>query len=224
MTPRHTQHPDASAPLLGSRSLGRLHVITDARPERDPIRLARLALEGGAPVIQVRAKGLADRELYEMAASVAALCREYGATCIVNDRADIALAVGAAGVHVGADDLPVANVRRILGETAVVGGTARDPETARRLEAEGASYLGVGPVYATSTKIGLPPPIGLERVRAVTGAVSVPVIAIAGVTVDRVPELLAAGVHGVAVVSAIADAPDPRRATQDFLAALERET
>src|SRR5205823_15043548 len=106
------------------------------------------------------------------------LCRPAGVTCLVNDRLHVALAVGADGGHVGADDLPVAAARRILGPYAVLGATARDPETARRAVADGASYLGVGPAYPTSTKGGLPAPIGPAGVAAVAAAVPVPVIAI----------------------------------------------
>lgn len=221
--PNQLQDPGANVSLPSPRSIGRLHVIIDARPGGEPIRLARLALRGGAPVIQIRAKGLLDRDLYEMATGIAALCRQYGATCIVNDRADIAQVIGADGVHLGAEDLPVMAVRQVLGKTAIVGATARDAETGRRHQADGADYLGVGPIYSTSSKEGLPPPIGVDRVREVVNAVEVPVIAIAGVTLERIPEVLTAGVHGVAVVSAVANAADLVQATRELLAALERQ-
>ena len=200
--------------------LGRLHVITDHRPGRDPATVVPAALDGGADVIQVRVKGWTDRELLDLASRVVAWCAPYGATCLVNDRVDVALAVGAAGVHLGADDLPVATARRLLGPDAVVGGTARDPVAARAAVAAGASYLGVGPCYATATKAGLPAPIGLNGLAAVTAAVDVPVIAISGIRVERVAELLGAGAHGVAVVDAVSGADDPREAAARFAAAL----
>ena len=197
-----------------------LHVITDLRPGRRPLETVAAALAGGAPVIQIRGKALRDRELYDVAGRVAQLCADVGATCLVNDRLDIALAVGAAGVHLGEHDLPVEIVRKLAPPDFLVGGTAREPERAGALTAAGASYLGVGPAYATSTKDGLPKPLGPAGIAAVSSAVAVPVIAIGGVTAARVPELLAAGAHGVAVVSAVADAQDPRAATEALLRAL----
>ncbi len=195
-------------------------MITDNRFGRDPRAGAAAALDAGADVIQVRVKGWADRELYRLAKDLVARCTEAGAVCVINDRADVALATRAAGVHVGADDLPVATVRRLLGPDALVGGTARDPDTARALVTAGASYLGVGPCFSTATKDGLPAAIGPSGVAAVAEAVDVPVIAIGGITADRVPELLAAGAHGVAVIDAVAGASDPKAAVHELLAAL----
>jgi thiamine-phosphate pyrophosphorylase len=212
----------ASTVTGGPRSLlGRLHVLTDARAGRRPLDIVAGALAGGAPVVQVRAKGGTDRELYGFALRVAELCADHRAMCIVNDRPDVALAVGAVGTHLGAQDLPVAAVRRLVGPGHIVGGTARDPALGRMLVAEGASYLGVGPAYPGTTKDGLPPPLGPAGVGAVAAAVAVPVIAIGGVTASRVPELLAAGAYGVAVVAAIAGAADPAAATRTLLGALD---
>jgi thiamine-phosphate pyrophosphorylase len=201
--------------------IGRLHVVTDTRPGRDPIRTVSAALDAGAPVVQVRGKQLTDRELYELAGRVAELCAAHGALCVVNDRPDVALAVDAGGVHVGADDLPVPAARRVLGPCRVLGATARDVATARSHEAAGASYLGVGPAYATTTKSGLPDPLGPAGVGAIARAVQIPVVAVAAITPARVGELLAAGAHGVAVISAISDAEDPGAATAALLRALE---
>jgi thiamine-phosphate pyrophosphorylase len=203
------------------RELGRLHVLTDARGGQAALDAVAAAVSGGAPVIQVRAKDCTDRVLYEFAGAVREICAQAGATCLVNDRVDIALAVGADGTHLGAGDLPVAAARRVAGPGHLLGGTARDPDLARRLVAEGADYLGVGPAYPTTTKTGLPDALGPEGVRAVAAAVPVPVVAIGGITVDRVPELLAAGVAGIAVVGAVSGAPDPAAATRTLLAALE---
>lgn len=199
--------------------IGRLHLLTDAR--RDPVPTVRAALSAGVPVIQVRVGDeVTDRDAYALTRTVLALCRDAGATCLVNDRVDVALAAGADGVHVGADDLPVEAARRILGPDAVVGATARDPATARAAVAAGATYLGVGPAYVTRTKDGLPDPIGVSGIGAVASTVDRPVIAIGGVTAARIPELLSVGAHGVAVVAAVNDAPDPAAATRALLAAL----
>ncbi len=201
--------------------LGRLHIITDTRPGREPLTVVRAALSAGAPVVQVRVEDTAsDRQAYDLTVRVVALCAEYGATCLVNDRLHVALAVGADGGHVGADDLPVEAARRVLGPAPVLGATARSPGDGLAAVAAGASYLGVGPAYATATKDGLPPPIGPAGVAAVAATVEVPVIAIGGVTAARVPELIAAGAYGVAVVGAVSSAADPARATADLMTAL----
>ncbi|WP_436970486.1 thiamine phosphate synthase [Micromonospora tulbaghiae] len=206
-------------------SLGRLHLITDTRPGRDPLAVLRAALPvaGAELVVQVRVEDDAtDREAYELACRVTEACRPYGARCLVNDRLHVALAVDAAGGHVGADDLPVAAARRVLGPDAVLGATAREPVGARAAVEAGASYLGVGPCHATTTKSGLPEPIGPDGIRAVAEAVRVPVIAIGGVTAANVPALRAAGAYGVAVVGALSLAADPAHATAELLRALTR--
>ena len=205
-----------------STPLGRLHVVSDARDGRDALGVVAAAIAAGAPVVQVRAKGCSDRVLHDFARRVVELCTPMDVTCIVNDRVDVALAVGAAGTHLGAEDLPIAAVRRVAGPGHLIGGTARDPERAAALVAEGADYLGVGPAYRTVTKTGLPAPLGPDVIGAVAGAVSVPIIAIGGVTTQHVPDLVAAGAHGVAVVTAISDAPDPAEATRTLLRSLAR--
>lgn len=134
----------------------------------------------------MRSKDGTDRELYDLAVRVQAQCFAAGALCIVDDRPDVAVAVGAGGTHLGAHDLPVDAGRRVVGAGHVLGGTARDAVLARSLVADGADYLGVGPAYSTSTKDGLPSALGAAAVGAVAAAVDVPVITIGGVTVDRV--------------------------------------
>jgi thiamine-phosphate pyrophosphorylase len=200
-------------------SLGRLHVLTDARLGPAALAVVSAAVGAGAPVIQVRGKDCTDRELFEFTVRAVEICADR-AWCIVNDRIDVALAAGARGTHLGADDLPLAAARRVAGPGHLLGGTARDPETAAALVAAGADYLGVGPAYGTTTKPGLPPPIGPDGIGAVARAVRVPVIGIGGVTAERVPALLAQGAYGVAVVAAISEAADPGAATVELVAAL----
>lgn len=202
--------------------LGRLHVVTDLRPGRDAVAVVSAALAAGAPVIQVRVPDhTTDREAYEFALRIRALCTHHKATCLVNDRLHIALAVGADGGHVGADDLPVAAARALLGPAAILGVSCRTPTDARAAVAAGADYLGVGPAYQTTTKDGLPEPLGPAGVGAVATAVpDTPVVAIGGVTVEQVASLRAAGAYGVAVVAAVSGAPDPAEATAALLAEL----
>lgn len=202
--------------------LGRLHLVTDTRSGRDALAVVAAAVGAGAPVVQVRVQDdTTDREAYEFTRQVCEICERYGALCLVNDRLDVAVAAGAGGGHVGAEDLPVAAARRVLGSQAVLGATCRDPESARAAVAAGASYLGVGPAYHSHTKPGLPEPIGPHGVQAVAAAVpQTPVIAIGGVTAARVEPLLVAGAYGVAVVGAVNDADDPAAATAELVSAL----
>ena len=210
--------------------LGRLHLVTDTRPGRDPIGCVRAALSAyssagepvraatGPLVVQVRVEDDAtDLDAYQLAVRVRDLCAAAGATCLVNDRLHVALAAGAVGGHVGALDLPVAASRRVLGPDAILGATARDAGIGLAAVADGASYLGVGPCYATTTKAGLPAPLGPAGLASVAGAVPVPVIAIAGVTGARVAELITAGAYGVAVVGAVSGAADPGHAVRELL-------
>lgn len=201
-------------------AVGRLHVLLDTFERHRPLELARAAVCGGADVLQLRATHLPDRDRYALACSLWDLRDETGVQLLVDDRADIARAAGADGVHLGDHDLPIAAVRRVLGASAVVGATCRDPDAGRARAAEGATYLGVGPAYATATKDGLPDPLGPAGVGAVAAAVTVPVIAIGGVTADRAGELVAAGAHGVAVIGAVGHAPDPAAATRTLAAAI----
>ena len=187
----------------------RLHVITDS------LDVVRAVVGQGPVAVQIRVKSSA-RLAYELTSAALPLCRAAGAMCLVDDRVEVALATGADGVHVGSSDLPVPVARRLLGPAAVVGGTCRTVADIRRAAAEGATYAGVGPAFATTTKDGLPPPLGPAAVSAAAEAVpEIPVIAIGGITVDRVPELRT---HGVAVISAIA--ADPVGATAAFLKVL----
>jgi thiamine-phosphate pyrophosphorylase len=191
-----------------------LHVITD------DAGIAAAAVTGGARVIQVRAKRITDQALYRLAGDIVRICLDHGATCIVNDRVDIALAAGAHGTHLGADDLPVAIARSLAGPEHLIGATAREPRRAVELVAAGADYLGVGPAFATTTKQGLSAALGPAGIAAVSRTVPVPVIAIGGVTAGRIGDLLAAGAAGVAVVGAVADAADPHHAVRLLLDAL----
>ncbi|QVT79248.1 Thiamine-phosphate synthase [Nocardioides aquaticus] len=147
-------------------------------------------------------------------AALVAAVRPLGTRVIVNDRLDIALMADADGVHLGAEDLPVDAVRFLAPEGFLIGATCRGPEGARAARAQGADYVGLGPVYRSTTKADLPDPVGLD-VLAQTSRV-LPTIAIGGVTVDRVPDVMAAGAYGVAVVAAVWQASDPPRVAKEI--------
>lgn len=198
--------------------LGRLHVITDDTIQNryTHVRLAELAIFGGADVIQFRSKSSDVRAMIEEASRIREACRASGVTFLVNDRVDVALAVGADGVHLGKQDMPVHLARSLMGPDAIIGGTARGVDDALETEREGASYVGLGPVFATSTKNVGHEPIGIETVREVTSRLSIPVIAIAGISLSNAQTVIAAGAWGVAVIGAVALADDPVAATREL--------
>lgn len=195
--------------------LPRIHLITDL--PRTPASVIEDIVGMGVDAVQIRAKHLSDRELFAFTADV---IRVVGgrAKVIVNDRLDIALATGADGVHLGLDDLPIAAARRLAPEGFLVGGTCRTASQARQAKADGADYVGAGPVFASTTKAGLPSPVGLEALAEI--AAVLPAIAISGITAQRIPAVMTAGAHGVAVIAAVSRAPDPPRAAREVIDAV----
>ena len=204
----------------------RLTVITDealARP-RALSDVVREALAAGAPTIQLRLKGATARELLEAAHTLIPIVRSAGALLIVNDRLDVALAAGADGVHLGPDDPPVMDARAVAADTVragaeafIVGYSADTTDGATRAEAEGADYLGVGAVYATANKSEVGEVIGLEGLRRVVKAVSIPVVAIGGITPERAPAVAETGACGSAIIGAVMGSPEPAEAVRALL-------
>ncbi len=201
-----------------------LCIITTRNPPRGRghADVARAALEGGAPMIQLRDKEMTTAELLPVAEEIRGLAREHGALFIVNDRVDIALAVGADGVHLGPDDMPVAAASRLMGPRAAIGASVADVAEARAAEAAGASYVSVGAIYATPTKADAGAPIGLSPIAEVRDAVNVPVLAIGGITCQNVEEVIRAGADGAAVVSAVAGAEDMVSAARELMERIQR--
>ncbi|AWB27286.1 thiamine phosphate synthase [Halococcoides cellulosivorans] len=184
------------------------------------------ALDGGLGAVQLREKGRSARERYHLGRRLRALTDEYAVPLLVNDRVDLALAIDADGVHLGASDLPLPAARDLLGADAILGRSVSTVADAREAAAKGADYLGVGAVYPTTSKDDVDPDeqgIGTDRVAAIDDAVDVPIVAIGGITAERAPEVLAAGADTVAVVSAITAAEDPERATRRLADAVDTE-
>ena len=180
------------------------------------------ALAGGADLVQLRDKTADDREVVEAAAWARERCARHGALFILNDRADLAVAVGADGVHVGQDDMPVAEARAVVGEDAIVGLSTHSIAQADAGARSGADYIAVGPVHATPTKEGRPA-IGLEPVRhAAAHITGLPWFAIGGIDQQTVGDVVAAGAGRAVIVRAIAHADDPEAVTRALRAALER--
>jgi thiamine-phosphate pyrophosphorylase len=178
-------------------------------------------LEGGARFIQLRAKDLASGPFLALCDEVVELSRSYGALVIVNDRADLALLSKASGVHVGQDDLPPGASRRLLGADAIVGYSTHTPSQIEAAVREPVSYVAVGPVFGTHTKATGYEAVGLELVaEAVRQAENLPVVAIGGITLDRAPDVLAAGAASVAVIGDLLSTGDPASRVAEYLAAL----
>jgi thiamine-phosphate pyrophosphorylase len=199
--------------------IGRFHVITDETLQQrfSHLELARLATEGGADCIQYREKRLCTtRELVETARRIEQALRDTPAKLTVNDRVDVASAVGAAGIHLGPDDLEPTVARGLLGESLVIGATANNLEQALRMARQPIDYLGVGPVFGTRSKASPASPLGLPALAEIVRAVPLPVIAIGSITTDRVEAVLETGAHGVAVLSAVTCTADPREAARKF--------
>lgn len=201
-----------------------LCVITDELLSgRSHEALGEAALRGGARLIQLRDKRSDLRRLLAAARTLHAACRQAGALLVVNDRLDVALAAEADGVHLGQEDLPAGLARPLLGAGRLLGVSTNRAGEARAAEQEGADYLGAGPAYPTGTKESPRAVLGPEGLRAIRGATRLPVLAVGGVTLERVPEVLATGADGVAVVSAIVCAPDVTAATRAFLEVLAEQ-
>jgi thiamine-phosphate pyrophosphorylase len=198
-----------------------LMLITDRQRLRGRLldEVASQAVEGGVSVVQLREKDLPGGDLYRLTIAVHSVLRGR-ALLMVNERADVALATGADGVHLPEDSLPVAMVRRLVGAACIIGKSVHSVEAARAAAAEGVDYLQVGTVYETASKPGVAP-AGVDLVRDVCAAVDLPVIAVGGITADRVAEVVRAGADGVAVIGAVMDAADPRAAAAALRRALD---
>jgi len=198
------------------KKIGKLHLLTDivVQSRFSHLELTGQGIQGGADVIQFRQKTGSTRELIDTAQLMQKICRAAGVPLIVNDRLDVALAIDADGVHLGQDDFPIDLARRLLGTDKIIGGSASNLEEARKCRQQGADYIGLGPIYTTSSKDDAGPVCGLELLKQVAEQIPLPIIAIGGIQAENIDELLAAGAYGVAIISAICCRPDPEAATR----------
>ena len=209
---------------MSAQPIPRLQVITDETVQArfGHAELAELAARGGADAVQYREKRpLTTRQLLDVARAMREVCDRERAMLIVDDRADVALSVRAPALHLGRNDLDVATARAILGSDAVIGGTANSYEEAARVWQTGVDYIGVGPIYGTRSKMNPAPDMGLETLARICADSPVPVVAIGSITAERIPDVIAAGAHGVAVLSAVVTADDPLAATRRCREALD---
>jgi len=200
-----------------------LFLITDRKqlpPGRSLVETVAAALEGGVRAVQLRERGLSAAELYPLALELRELTTRHGARLLINDRLDVALAVGADGVHLGGHSLPVAAARKILGPDKLIGVSTHRPEEVTAAQRGGADFVTFGPVFFTPSKAAFGEPVGPDRLSEVCAASPLPVFALGGVTLERLPELLSAGSRRVALISAILAAADPTAAAATILARL----
>jgi thiamine-phosphate pyrophosphorylase len=210
--------------LLGGQPQQRLrqaqtYLVTS--PQENLIDTVEAALKGGITLVQYRDKHTEDDVRFQRAQQLRELCHRYQALFLVNDRVDLALAVGADGIHLGQTDLPIAVARRLLGPQAIIGRSTTNPEEMSRALSEGADYIGVGPVYSTPTKPGKTA-AGLDYVRYAAAHAPVPWFAIGGIDANNLREVLQAGARRVAIVRAIMEAENPTQAAQGIVSQMRQ--
>ncbi len=195
-----------------------VYLVTDAALSegRSTPEIVEAAIEGGVDIVQLREKDRSANDRYRLGLELRERTEAAEVPLIVNDRIDIAEAIDADGVHLGDDDLPISVARELLGPNAILGRSVSTPEAAREAERAGADYLGVGSVYGTTSKEtdSEQSEIGLDRVRAIREATTLPFVGIGGVTPENAADVVSAGADGVAVISAITGAEDPENATR----------
>lgn len=186
------------------------------RPDRPLVDVLRKAAALGVRLFQYRDKQASMKTAYFQALALRQAATEVGACLIINDRCDLALAVDADGVHLGQDDLPIADARRLLGPRRRIGLSTHGPDQVKEAAELKPDYIGFGPIFSTATKIDHDPVVGLDGLRAARALTTLPMFAIGGITADRVDDIIAAGANGVAVISAILKAQDLDQAIKSF--------
>lgn len=201
-----------------------LYLVTDRSflGQRDLAKSVKEAVLGGATLVQLREKDVSSLDFYVLAQKVKAVTDHYQIPLIINDRLDIALAVDAAGLHVGQNDLPAAVARRILGPDKILGVSAARLAEALRAQEESADYLGVGAVFPTATKDDARA-VAVDELQKIKEAVTIPVVAIGGINEQNLPALKETGIDGIAVVSAVLGKEDIRKAARDLMKIIKKQ-
>lgn len=192
-----------------------VYLVTDRRNKTDDefLNIIEEAIKGGTTIVQLREKTASTKEFYDLALKVKEITSRYGVPLLINDRIDIALAVGSEGVHIGQDDMPADIAREIIGEDKILGVSASTVEEAKKAEIDSADYIGSGAVFPTSTKDDADS-VSKEELKEIVDSIDIPVVAIGGITVENASTLKGSGIAGVSVVSAIMSAEDPKEASE----------
>ena len=205
------------------KPIGRFHVLTDTvlQTKFTHAELARFAIQGGADTIQFRQKEGATLHLIKSAQKTAETCKQGKVPFVVNDRIDVALAVGVDGIHLGQTDFPIPLAKRLLGSDVFFGGSALTLEEARKCLDEGCDYIGFGPVFPTDSKLDTGPASGLALLELAAGEIPIPIIAIGGIHAGNIDQVIKAGAYGIAVISAVCCMPDPVEAARKLRRSLD---
>ena len=196
----------------------KIYLVTDEKAclEKDFYSCIEEAIKGGVKIVQLREKNISTKDFYEKALKVKEICKNYGALFIINDRLDIAQAVGADGVHLGQSDMPIEEARKILKDKFLIGATARNIEEAKRAELLGADYIGSGAIFGTSTKDNAKK-LEMEELKKIVASVKIPVFAIGGININNVGILKNIGLQGICSVSGILSEKDCKKAVELML-------
>lgn len=200
------------------RKIGRLCVITDTSVQKkfSHIEIAQMAIKGGADVIQFRDKLMPTGELIETAKKINKICCKARVLFIVNDRVDVALLSNADGVHLGKEDLPVKEARKLLGNNKIIGSTAHNLKEAKEAERVNADYIGFGHIYLTASKLKMTPPVGTEILKYAVKTINIPIFAIGGISLTNIEEIIRTGVHGAAVIGSVVKSSDPKKTVKEL--------
>lgn len=200
----------------------RLCLVADmeAAGTRDLVSIIEDAIRAGATLIQLRGKNCETRELLDLAFRISDVLKAQKVPLFINDRVDVALACGADGVHLGQQDMPLVHARKLLGRDRSIGISVNTVAEAQAAEKDGADYIGVGPVYFTSSKDKIPAILGLKGLRMIREKVQIPILAIGGITSQNAKAVISAGADGIAVISAIMSEDDVREATKSLVSVL----
>ena len=196
----------------------KIYLVTDEKAclGKDFYACIEEAIKGGVKIVQLREKNISTKDFYEKALKVKEICKNYGALFIINDRLDIAQAVGADGVHLGQSDMPIEEARKILKDNFLIGATARNIKEAKKVELSGADYIGSGAIFGTSTKDNAKK-LEMEELKKIVASVKIPVFAIGGININNVGSLKNIGLQGICAVSGILSEKDCKKAVDIML-------
>lgn len=211
-------------PAPRSHQLSGLYVILDpsVRPDQPLVDVLKRAVEGGARLFQYRNKTSPMKDAYPEALALRKTAADLGVMFIVNDRCDLAMAVDADGVHLGQDDLPYADARKMIARNKVIGLSTHNADQVKEAERLKPDYIGFGPIFKPASKQDHDPIVGLDGLRSIRSLTTLPLFAIGGIQLDQVQSVLQAGANGVAVISAVMNASDVKKVVQDLIARMPR--
>jgi len=200
------------------KKIGKICIITDTQVQKkySHIEIAKLAIKGGADIIQLRDKFLSTSELIDTAKKISLLCKKSNVIFLVNDRVDVALVSGADGVHLGQEDIPIKDARKLLGKNKIIGGTAHNMREALACEKAGADYIGYGHIYPTASKHKPDKPKGTAKLKEIVNRIKIPVIAIGGITQENLSDVVKTGVHGAAFIGSVLKSKDPVKTIKEI--------